>query len=86
MEKHSYGAMIIFKEQLKVSRMSKKELKEYTEAKGVEAKGVRMLEQLGTLALVEAYDRLYEEHKNQTKELRWKQMITQNPTSIPSKN
>ena len=62
-EKHSYGAMIIFKEQLKVSRMAKKELKEYAEAKGVEAKGVRMLEQLGTLALVEAYDRLYEEHK-----------------------
>ena len=62
-EKHSYGAMIIFKEQLKVSRMSKKELKEYAESKGVEAKGVRMLEQLGTLALVEAYDKLYEEHK-----------------------
>ena len=60
---HSFGAMIVFKEQLRVRHMSKKELKEYAESKGVEAKGVRMLEQLGMLALVEAYDKLYEEHQ-----------------------
>ena len=63
MEKHSYGAMIVFKEQLRVTHMSEKEAKEYAKEKGVEAKGARMLEQLGMLALVEAYDRLYEEHQ-----------------------
>ncbi|RDU74374.1 hypothetical protein CQA57_01290 [Helicobacter anseris] len=63
MEKHSYAAMIIFKEHLKVSHMDKKELKEYAESRGVEAKGVRMRELLGTLALAEAYDKLYEEYQ-----------------------
>lgn len=62
-EKHSYGAMIVFKEQLKVTHMSKKEAKEYAQSKGVESKGARMLEELGMLALVEAYDRLYEDHQ-----------------------
>lgn len=63
MEKHSYGAMIVFKEQLRVRHMGKKEAKEYAQAKGVEAKGARMLEELGMLALVEAYDKLCEEHQ-----------------------
>ena len=68
MEKHSYGAMIVFKEQLRVTHMSEKEAKEYAERKGVEAKGSRMLEELGMLALVEAYDRLYEEHQKSQKQ------------------
>ena len=63
MEKHSYGTMIVFKEQLRVRHMNTKEAKEYAQAKGVEAKGARMLEELGMVALVEAYDKLYEEHQ-----------------------
>lgn len=58
---HSQGAFIVFKEHLKLRHMSAKERKEYAQTKGVEAKGASMLEELLMLALVEAYDRLYEE-------------------------
>lgn len=67
MEKHSAGTMVVFQEQLRVTRMSKKEAKEYAKNKGIESKGRQMLLELGLLALVEAYDDLrakYQETKS----------------------
>lgn len=68
-EKSSRGAMIVFKEQIKVRHLSNKEAREYANSKGVEGRGVRMLEALGLLALVEAYDNLYEKYQKCQKEL-----------------
>lgn len=58
-EKHSPGAFVIFKEHLKLSRMSSKEIAEYAKSKGLEElKGKALRNALAELALVEAYDKL----------------------------